>query len=367
MGERRDLDSAMAAAGCWPERSPWIREAMAGLPRHHFAAERLWRWDGYAYLPVDRAADPEGWVAEVYGTLHDAAITQLADGSPSSSLSAPSIVADMLDSLRVEPGHRVLELGSGTGWNAALLAQRAGSGQVVSVEVDSGLAAAARERLERAGVKAAIEVGDGAAGWPAGAPFDRVIATYAVEEVPWAWVEQTVPGGRIVVPWGQLGNVALTVAADGRSASGRIQGLATFMPDRAATGALAWQQIRGDGPAERKRPLTRDLAPLHANWHLRFALRVALPTARVITKNEGGVVTAWVHDGASSWATLDGSGAMTYGGGPRDLVAELDHAWTHWTEAGTPDYSDFGLTVERDAGQTVWCRNPSAGPYWPTT
>ncbi|MDT0321905.1 methyltransferase domain-containing protein [Streptomyces millisiae] len=361
-----ELDSAMAESGCWPARSPWIREAAASLLRHDFAADQLWYWDGYGYQPVDRGRDADGWAAQVYAGPHDAAITQITDGRPSSSLSAPAVVADMLDSLLLEPGHRVLELGAGTGWNAALLAHRVGPGLVISVEVDDALAATARTRLERAGVKAEVEVGDGAAGWPAEAPYDRIIATYAVEEVPWAWVEQTVPGGRIVTPWGRLGHVALTVAADGRSASGWIQGLAQFMPARGSARFRTWQEVRGDGPAEHERPLTRDLAPLHDNPHLLFALRIALPTVQIITRTEGGNVTAWVHDGASSWATLDGSQSMTYSGGPHDLAADLDHAWAHWTEKGMPDLYDFGMTV-REESQVIWCRDPSTGPYWPAT
>jgi protein-L-isoaspartate O-methyltransferase len=252
--ERREqLAEAMAAGGDWPERSSWIREAVDALPRHHFAPERLWRWDGDAYLPVDRGTDPEGWAAEVYGGPYDAAVTQVTGGVPSSSLSCQSVVVDMLDALMLEPGQRVLELGTGTGWNAALLAWRAGAGRVVSVEVDEGLAAAARERVD------GVVVGDGAAGWPGGAPFDRVIATYAVDEVPWPWVAQTRPGGRIVTPWGRLGHVALTVAEDGRSASGWMQGLATFMPARGSDPERGWWQVRGEDPPCAERPVKRDL------------------------------------------------------------------------------------------------------------
>ncbi|MER6142455.1 methyltransferase domain-containing protein [Streptomyces sparsogenes] len=151
----------------------------------------------------------------------------------------------MLDSLLVEPGDRVLELGAGTGWNAALPAERAGPGRVVSVEVDAELAAAAAGRLKAAGADVAVEVGDGAAGWPPGAPYDRLISTYAVSTVPWAWVEQTRPGGRIVTPWGRMGHVALTVADDGRSATGWMQGLALFMPARGAS-PTGWS-TRGTG------------------------------------------------------------------------------------------------------------------------
>ncbi|MEE1927421.1 methyltransferase domain-containing protein [Streptomyces sp. TRM 70351] len=363
---REQAAQAMADGGRWPADSPWVRQAMQALPRDRYAPGRLWRWTGDAYVPVDRAADPRGWAAEVYGGPGVAAVTQVTDGRASSSLSAPAVVADMLDAVMLEPGQRVLELGTGTGWNAALLAWRAGSGRVVSVETDSRLALAARERLDAAGAEVAVEVADGQAGWPAGAPYDRVIATYAVEEVPAAWVTQTRPGGRIVTPWGRLGHVALTVAADGRSATGWMQGLAMFMSARGAAPALGWRQVRGDAPPRRERRLTRDLRPLRDSADLLFAVRVVLPDVQVLTRTEGDQVTVWLHDGVSSWATLVGSHAVVYGGGPRDLAAELDQAWEWWLRRGSPGLYDFGMTVAVEPhSQVVWCGNPHAGPYWP--
>jgi SAM-dependent methyltransferase len=256
-------------------------------------------------------------------------------------------------------------LGTGTGWNAALLAWRAGAGRVVSVEVDEGLVAAARERVD------GVVVGDGAAGWPEGAPFDRVIATYAVNEVPWPWVAQTRPGGRIVTPWGRLGHVALTVAEDGRSASGWMQGLATFMPARGSDPERAWWQVRGEDPPREERPVKGDmLVTLRGNVHLLFALRIALPHVRITiaTGGENGV-TAWLHDGVASWAALvapdDGDGeSVAYLGGERDLLVEVERAWDGWRELGEPDLYDYGMTVEPDR-QYVWCRDAGTGPRWP--
>lgn len=97
---------AMAERGLWPERSAWIRRAVEALPRHRFAPDRLWHWDGSAgvYVPVDRAAEPGRWVAEVYAGPDAPAVTQITGGLPSSSLSCPAVVVDMLDSLLLEPG-----------------------------------------------------------------------------------------------------------------------------------------------------------------------------------------------------------------------------------------------------------------------
>ncbi len=358
----------MEQRGDWPERSPWIRQAVDALPRHMFAPDRLWDWDGHAYVPIDRGTDPGRWAGLVYGSPDQAAVTQVTDGLPSSSLSCQAVVVDMLDSLLLEPGHAVLELGAGTGWNAALSARQAGAGRVVSVETDPELAAAARGRLDAADAGARVVVADGNAGWPQGAPYDRLIATYAVDRVPWAWVDQIRSGGRLVFPWGRLGHVALTVAEDGQSATGWVQGLAQFMSGRGTDPGRDWQRVRDTGMAEGEHAIGHDLAPLREDVHLQFALRVQLPDVQISTAEDADGVNAWLHDGRSSWAMLSATGdgkAVAYQGGPRRLADEVEQAWDWWLSVGAPELYDWGMTVE-PGRQRVWCREPVTGPRWPT-
>ncbi|WP_380282603.1 methyltransferase domain-containing protein [Kitasatospora purpeofusca] len=369
---RAVLDEAMDARGDWPERSPWLREAVAALPRDLFAPERLWRWDGHAYVPVDRQADPEGWADELYGSQDAAAVTQVSDGLPSSSLSAQGVVVDMLDSLLLEPGHRVWDIGGGQGWNAALAAWRAGPGRVVSTEIDHSLAAFARDRLAAAGLEAETLAADATTTPPGSGRFDRVIATYAVEHVPWTWIEATRPGGRIVYPWGRLGHVALTVAAGGRSASGYVQGLGQFMADRTgavppAAGYSGYAVVRGEGPAEAKRLIHGDIARLESDWDLRFALRVAVPDAVITTGRDEDGVNAWIHDGAASWATFSATGdgrTMLHQGGERRIGDELTLAWAQWEGLGRPEPYDYGVTIT-PGRQFAWLHNADDGPRWP--
>lgn len=195
------------------------------------------------------------------------------------------------------------------------------------MEVDGTLTTAARERLDASGLDVAVHTGDGNAGWPTAAPFDRVIATYAVDEIPWAWIEQTRPGGRLVVPWGRLGHVALTVADDGKSATGWMQGLGMFMPSRGTDQGREHHAIRGDDPAAvREVPVQQDLRPL-ADTDLLFALRVSHPDIRITTTNTERGFTVRLHDGLSSWATAvtDSSGlTAAQEGGPRHLLAEVE-------------------------------------------
>jgi len=361
------LTSDMEAKGLWPADSPWVRCAAEGAPRHIFAPDRVWDWDGDTYAPVDRLAAPARWAGLVYGGVYDSTITQVTDGLPTSSLSCEAVVADMLDSLVLEPGHTTLELGTATGRNAALLSTQAGPGRVVSVEFDPQLAAAANTNLAAAGADVEVVVGDGGLGAPGAGLFDRVMATYAVDVVPWAWVEQTRPGGRIVTPWGRLGHVALTVAPDGHSASGWMQGLATFMPARGTDQGKTWEQVRGAGAPDVEGSFSRELRLLHHDANVLFALRVILPDIRIRTEAGQGV-TAWAHDGDASWVTIvapEAGQVVAYQGGPRRLAAELEEAWQAWETDGAPNLYDYGMT-RTPQEQYIWSNDPDTGPRWST-
>jgi protein-L-isoaspartate(D-aspartate) O-methyltransferase len=119
-----------------------------------------------------------------------------------SSSSQPAIMAIMLEQLGLEPGHKVLEIGTGPGYNAALMAHIVGdSGQVVTIEIDEDLTEAAHEHLTAAGfdqVKAVCA--DGGYGYPEAAPYDRIILTVGAPDITPAWWNQLKPEGRIVLP-----------------------------------------------------------------------------------------------------------------------------------------------------------------------
>lgn len=174
-------------------RSAAVARAMREVPRHRFLPDDIAGTDGYA--------------DEVSVLATDAA------GFPTSTISQPSIVARMLDQLDVSPGDRILEIGTASGYNAALLSELTGpGGVVVSVEVDAELAERARSALRSVGIAAGVRVADGWCGAADKAPFDRVISTVGVWDLSPAWYEQLRPGGMLVTPLWLRPGIELSVA-----------------------------------------------------------------------------------------------------------------------------------------------------------
>jgi protein-L-isoaspartate(D-aspartate) O-methyltransferase len=132
----------------------------------------------------------------------DAIVIKWKRGLPASSISQPTMVARMLEMLDVHTGDRVLEIGTGSGYNAALLAELVGkSGRVVSLELDGALAQDARAVLDSIGYRQIDVVNtDGRNGWPGAAPYDRIIATASVTGLEAAWIDQLRDVGRLIVP-----------------------------------------------------------------------------------------------------------------------------------------------------------------------
>jgi protein-L-isoaspartate(D-aspartate) O-methyltransferase len=216
-------------------------------------ASRLRGWDGGAIPPTVEAAVravpreaflPGTPLADAYGgspvvTHRD------KNGVATSSASAPGIVAAMLAQLDVRPGHRILEIGAGTGYNAALLACLTGpAGQVTTVELDPGIAAEAEKALAAAGCgHVTVVAGDGEYGHAANAPYDRIVVTAGAWELAAAWAGQLAPGGLLVVPLRMRG-LTRSVAFERTAGTWRSRSMheCGFMPIRGA-GAVAESNI----------------------------------------------------------------------------------------------------------------------------
>jgi protein-L-isoaspartate(D-aspartate) O-methyltransferase len=173
-----------------------IAAAFRATPRHYFLPGH----------PLD----------EIYA---DKAVAVKREGDEwVSSSSQPAMMAIMLAQLGLASGHRVLEIGAGTGYNAALMAHLVGlAGRVVSIDLDQDLVDAARANLAAAGLsRVELRRGDGALGAPDAAPFDRIIVTAGAWDLLPAWREQLALGGRVVVPMTVLPGLMLSLALERR-------------------------------------------------------------------------------------------------------------------------------------------------------
>lgn len=360
--------------------SDWV-PSFAAVPRSPFLPEVMWPYDMDTGTTVtaDLREEPALWFG--YADADVPIVTQWDDrvsdrpgAVPSSSASMPSVVFRMLRELDVRAGQRVLEIGTGTGWNAALLAHRLGRENVVTIEIDPAVAAAARDRLVRFGLPVLVRERDGEDGDEAGAPYDRIIATAGLRRVPAAWIAQARPGGLIVAPWGthysnQDAIVRLEVAKDGESASGRFTGPVEFMKLRSqrlpfaghdlyvpdgvtgadhSTTAVTEEKLLGDG---------RFAAATFA-----IGLRVRDCHRQVAAKRDGARPVWFYGLTDTSWACVlfrDGQAeAQVWQSGPRRLWDEVYAAVAWWRASDEPGYERFGLTVT-SGSQNAWLDRPS--------
>jgi protein-L-isoaspartate(D-aspartate) O-methyltransferase len=157
-----------------------VEAAFRAVPRHLFVPD----------APLDK----------VYSD--DVISTKQQDGVSISASSQPAIMAIMLEQLDLQPGQRVLEIGAGTGYNAALMAHIVGdTGHVVAVDIDQDIVDGARAHLDAASFgRVQVFRADGALGYPEAAPYDRIILTVGAADILPAWREQLRPGGRLVLP-----------------------------------------------------------------------------------------------------------------------------------------------------------------------
>jgi protein-L-isoaspartate(D-aspartate) O-methyltransferase len=183
--------------------------AMGKVPRHEFVSEDR-RTEAYEDYPLP-----------------------IGQGQ---TISQPYIVAYMTEVIDPQPGQRVLEVGTGSGYQAAVLAELAG--EVYTIELLPELAASARKRLERLGYRTVhVKAGDGYLGWPDKAPFDAIVVTCGAKEVPEPLLKQLKPGGKMVIPVGETGQEqTLRVITQGSEGKPEVRELlpVRFVPLRRA-------------------------------------------------------------------------------------------------------------------------------------
>ena len=382
---RRGLVATLEGRACI--RTAAVRRAFLNVPREDFVPE---------------VAQREG-LERVYADV--ALVTRTSThGVPLSSSSQPAIMAEMLENLELRPGLRVLEIGTGTGYNAALLSKLVGpSGTVTSVEVEADLARAAESALRAGGYSVTVMVGDAhtIVGSDEGA-YDRIVLTASSDHVPKRWRDALVDGGLLELPLrlpGSAGGEQLVVTL--RRDGDRLHSVAItpggFMnlrhpgrdpsPPLPHVGVSVSEFVNGKGrpiagvsgprlarlsPAARRR-----LAAVMLSTPRRRRICTPAPSASSLVaylgmaKAPDGVTVRCVRpapDGhyrsGSGVATLDGRGLAlavgrpdrrgcgieVYGVGPGAAQAErsLDELVKRWRKAGHPSLSDCEITVSYD-------------------
>ncbi len=360
-----------------------VRTAFRRVSRVHFVTHY---YDDARQLCLAPAEEGPQWVQWVEHILRDEALTTRLDarGLPRSSSSQPSLMAALLEALQVQPGQRVLEIGTGTGYNAALLAESVGpQGQVWSVEIDAEQATQARERLQRAGYGGRVQVlvTDGREGCAAAAPYDRVIATASALPLPGAWLEQVAPTGRLVGDLrGGLGGGLLCLTASARVADGyegsflpgweQVSFMRLRAPQEATVSwsvpaeASTWplqddQQILPEEPAAE---LARQLV-YHERWLHATALRCwfqwTFPTLRMkwqqvpSANNTRCAVIVEPQGPTVLWVRRAGAGFQVEGRGRQRLWEALVQAYDAWERAGQPGLASTQLVARRCGAQQI--------------
>lgn len=349
---------------------PQWRAAFENIPRHVFVPSFLGQ-DGTQVSGGD-ANNRDQWLTAVYSDTSLTTQTAVAPGTdiewPTSSSTMPSLMARMLELLAAVDGRRVLEIGTGTGYNAALLCHRLGDDNVASIDIDPELVAAARTRLRQLGYDPFLVAGDGAAGIPQGAPYDRILATCAVPTVPPAWITQLADGGLIVAD--VRGEIASSLVVlhkiDPETVRGRFLPVAGhFMwmrTDHAnplrdgGTYRTAWNL---DGATER----TTALHPAALDDpDLRFVLQCYLPDAQGLYQSQTQGEPTWqLHADDGSWAqvSIDHGRVHVTEAGPRPLWELAERATQTWETEGRPARSRFGLTAAVNGQHQLWLDDPS--------
>jgi protein-L-isoaspartate O-methyltransferase len=357
---RSDLISGLVEGGAL--RSPGWRRAFERVRREVFVP-RFWSETNEGWELVDDSW-PE-WREMVYS---DRLLVLSRDGDdPCSSSSMPSVMATMLEALAVRDDSTVLEIGTGSGYNAALLCERLGSDHVTTIDCDVELVEEARRRLSEHGYEPTVVAGDGYLGYPPNALYDRVIATCRARQVPRAWIRQTRAGGLVLamLPYTMA---QLTVRADG-SAEGRFHPVGFgFMPmeghwPQQPSGSDLLALIDRGGEA---RPYGQPALVTEEKERegYSFLTRLVVFGHRVDVEVDASrhlVVDLWDY----SWSLYDYAEETVTEGGPRRLWDVEVALYDAWCSRGRPPRERFGLTVPADGGpQEVWLDDPRSEHRW---
>ncbi len=367
------LADELAAEGVL--RTPVWRVAVEEVPRHVFVPRFYVQQSGGRW--VETTGESDGWLAAVY--RNEPLITELAVAASGnrvtvSSSTKPGLMVRMLEVLDVHAEHRVLEIGTGTGYNAGLLSHRLGADRVFSVDIGARLVDAARDRLAALGFAPTLSVAHGVGGMPEHAPFDRIIATCSLPGVPWAWAEQVREGGLVLVDVKRsvhAGNLVLLTRHADRLEGRFLPRWAGFMAIRDADRAPDGATTVGDVQAGIRS--TTDLEPLPWSslvpWFLTQARLPSELTFGYRGATEHGPEWAVFSARDGSWCAVgmqadDAGRREVRQDGSVNLWDEFEATHRIWDGLGQPNWDRLGLTVTPDGLHRVWLDDPDGDFEW---
>ena len=366
------LDTAFRRYGSPDGLPDRFRQAVRDTPRHLFV-HRFRIGGGPLRTHPDEGAtrdddaDPAAELADIYSDVVMTHVDETGDKLPSTN-SQPSYVLWLLQMLDVRPGQRVLEIGSGSGWLAAMLARLVGeSGQVTGIEIIPDLAARSRADLADLGLgNVSVLATDGTKGHEAGAPFDRVMITAACWALPGILFDQVAEGGRVLVPVELRGGgcqvTVLRREGDGFVAEGAVPGsfVPLIGPDqnrpqlRFPLAALPfWDKIGGAPSYRATLPLAAGLDGIGGVAAFRAFLGRVAPGFMVFGEGEPPEQRSWpptepfglVEESDRSVAVCSGGELHGYGG--PSAVRSLARAYATWASCGLPGIAGLDLRIVR--------------------
>lgn len=334
----------LAASGAI--RSPAIERAFRRVERHRFIEGFF---DGasagrrYVYVDPDHPS-PEA-LERIYSGR--AITTRIRHGLPCSSTSMPALVASMLELLELRPGMKVLEIGSGTGYNAALIAEIVGEhGLVVTVDIEDDVVSQTARLLTNAGYQQVrVLAVDGFFGVPGESPYDRIVATVGCPDISPHWLEQLSPDGQMLIPLRHRdANPLHQLRREGDAARGRVVGHSGFMQ---MEGELRvddyWSSVgwRPPGAGEEVH-IGDDLDGFDASRSLlglAYYMSIRDRRARFFTPSHGCGLAA-----EGGWVEVSREGIRWMG--DETIAEDLYNLHEEWRSLGEPSLPDYEVWFE---------------------
>lgn len=352
------LDDAVIAAFSAVDRGDFVPRYL--LPdRTHPPSDQMLIWP-VRWKSFERA-DGDSWAAQVY-SAHSALVTKLSQaGLPLVSSTDPSLMAVMIRSLRPHDGDTILEIGTGTGYNAAVLSRLVGSvGTIITIDIDPEVSRSAAARLNQYPNVRAIS-GDGRLGYPDAAPYHGIVVTGNTQRMEEAWLTQLAPGGRIVVNL----QGPMTSGIFGGESDGSVGVRGTFL-DYPAVGftplyGCEEPAIRLSGEMREYSGETKDALPDEAALALLSEERSALAFMQLAVAADryeqytllgpaGEVPGVTVGRGAQTCEVrregVDDAEYELRAYGNRDLLRDLARAYRCWQELGAPEFWQLELNID---------------------